>query len=154
MLSYLACCVVVCTGRAGVQKLGPRGRHEGNNTTGEASQVMHTQQQEAHCVLLERASGCSFFLLLLKLLYSDSCIAKRNGATMRRCHEGQGREWRHKEVNQTAAAIRNIDGPGRLRVRKHCDISQTDNQNMTTRTEGLDITRYQNTVQMRQYSTV
>jgi hypothetical protein len=121
MLSYLTCCVVVCTGRAGVA----RGRHQGNNTTGEASQVMHMrtalrqQWQEAgtvrdhtHCL------GHPTLLLLpggMALLWDDATT-------------GQGGNGGMKKVNQTAAAIRNIDGPGlvmlipgRLRVRKHCD---------------------------------
>jgi hypothetical protein len=48
----------------------------------------------------------------------------------------KGMEWRHEEVNQTVAAIRNIDGPGlvmltpsRLRVRKHCDTRQSKHNN-------------------------
>lgn len=45
---------------------------------------------------------------------------------------GKGMEWRHEEVNQTVAVIRNIDGsglvtltPSRLRVMKHCNTRQS-----------------------------
>lgn len=55
---------------------------------------------------------------------------------------GQGGNGGIKKVNQTAAAIRNIDGPGlvllipgRLRVRKHCDTRQT-NQSIHDDTHG------------------